>query len=589
MQKSGTDSARRRYPKISFGLSWIAIIPGSIWIIETYYLPVFGGKLNPEQSLLAAPVILLFVAFSLLCHLVAHVGAGRSLGIVIPATLTLLIFGDVSQSWPQTRSPRSDFLVAAAGPLANLVLAVIAYLVWDAQLNDFVGNMALLLCGFNAWLFIINLIPAFPIDGGRMIRAASAGLFGAVGASNRYFRILGVVIATAMAGWALLLVEQRARFSAETAQITLLLVILLFEGLWTRPVDGSDFPAEGARPRTRRASLAQALAVGSLFLCLAAGSLALLLTNNGLDAPGVSLPIESMVQVPPQYHHAHSGSFYLVTVISSAPITAGEWLLGHVDPAIAIVPPEVVVPKDTTPQEQAKQGFQMLDDSETTAIAVGLELAGYKDTAVGKGVEVVGILPGSHAQGLLQPGDVITRLDGHPVATTSDLIAMVKIHPSSAPVVLHVQRGQNELDVTVPLMAPASPTDGPKIGISIQSAGFDYTPPFPVSIVTQKISGGPSAGLMFTLTVYNALSVNDLAGGRKIAGTGTINLDGTVGPIGGVKQKIFAAEGVGAEYFLCPVDNYTDALSVAKSIKVIKIATVQEAVNFLESLPPSHP
>src|SRR5258708_28782936 len=113
MQKSGTDSARRRYPKISFGLSWIAIIPGSIWIIETYYLPVFGGKLNPEQSLLAAPVILLFVAFSLLCHLVAHVGAGRSLGIVIPATLTLLIFGDVSQSWPQTRSPRSDFLVAA--------------------------------------------------------------------------------------------------------------------------------------------------------------------------------------------------------------------------------------------------------------------------------------------------------------------------------------------------------------------------------------------------------------------------------------------------------------------------------------------
>ena len=150
---------------------------------------------------------------------------------------------------------------------------------------------------------------------------------------------------------------------------------------------------------------------------------------------------------------------------------------------------------------------------------------------------------------------------------------------------LDIQREGDKLQASVPLMAPTSSDDKPKIGISIQSAGFDFKPPFPISIVTQKINGGPSAGLMFTLTVYNLLSPNDLTNGLKIAGTGTINLDGTVGPIGGVKQKVFAAEGVGAVYFLCPAENYADAVSVAKNIKVVKIATVEQAVSFLNNLP----
>jgi len=135
-------------------------------------------------------------------------------------------------------------------------------------------------------------------------------------------------------------------------------------------------------------------------------------------------------------------------------------------------------------------------------------------------------------------------------------------------------------------MPPATPNATPKLGIQIETAGFNYNPPFPVSIDTNKISGGPSAGLIFTLSVYNALISQDLTGGRRIAGTGTINLDGTVGPIGGVKQKIFAAEAVGATYFLCPVDNYADAVSVAHSLNVVKIATVQQAIDFLRSLPP---
>ena len=80
----------------------------------------------------------------------------------------------------------------------------------------------------------------------------------------------------------------------------------------------------------------------------------------------------------------------------------------------------------------------------------------------------------------------------------------------------------------------------------------------------------------------------DLTGGRKIAGTGTISLDGKVGPIGGVEQKVAAAEGAGAEYFLSPPENYAAAKSVARHIKVIKVATAEQAIQFLKSLPPKN-
>ena len=309
------------------------------------------------------------------------------------------------------------------------------------------------------------------------------------------------------------------------------------------------------------------------------------MTNNGLDAPGPALSVEPMVSVPAQVRHTHSGTFILTTVFSHAPILIGEGMLAKANPAFVIVAPEVVVPKNTTMQEQAKQGYRMLDDSEATAITVGLRLAGYSVEMVGKGVRVDEILPESHANGILQIGDVITALNGGSIQTTQDLTKAASAQSQNTSVQLEVVRNQDKMKLSVPLMPAVLSSGKPKIGIAIESAGFDFKPPFPVSIVTQKISGGPSAGLMFTLTVYNALSSHDLTDGKKIAGTGTINLDGSVGPIGGVKQKVAAAEETGAVYFLCPADNYSDATSVARSIKVIKVTTVQDALEFLQSLP----
>jgi PDZ domain-containing protein len=577
------NSRSERFQRIGFGLTWLIVLPVAVWEIATYYIPLFAGGLNQVETWTVTAIIVLLVGVSLACHVLAHLWLARATGRKPPSTMNVLVFGDAAQRWPAAASPWREAASAGAGPAANLLLAGLAYLLWSLATNSIFNLIVLFVCGFNAWLFIINLIPAFPLDGGRLVRATLRGLVKEPATGTRLLRVFGFVLAAALAGWGIFLIAQRSRFSWETGAITFLLALLIVDGGRLRPTPTEDETVQTARNNKLR--FLRALGAGLLTLVLSGLAFSLLLINNGLDAPGVALSVAPMVQVPAQYRHPHSGEFFLLTVISQAPITAGEWLVGQVDPAIQIVPPEAVTPKNTTPQQQAKQDFQMLDTSETTAIAVGLRLAGYSTVLVGKGVQVDAILPDSHANGLLQVGDVITGMNGTRVQTAEDLINLVGAKKTQALVHMQVKRRQAVLQIDVPLLPPASPDAGPKIGIQIQTAGFDYRPPFPVSITPNKISGGPSAGLMFTLTVYNSLIPEDLTGGRKIAGTGTINLDGSVGPIGGVKQKVFAAEAVGATFFLCPVDNYKDAFSVARHIQVVEVSTVQQAVDFLRSLP----
>ncbi len=577
------NSRSGRFPRIGFGLTWLIVLPIAGWEIATYYIPLFAGGLNQIETWTVTAIIILLAGISLACHALAHLWIARATGSKTPSIMSLLVFGDAAQRWLAAASAWREALTAGAGPAANLLLAGLAYFLWSMATNSIFNLIALFVCGFNAWLFIINLIPAFPLDGARLVRVTLRSLVREAATRTRLLRVFGFVLAAALAGWGIFLIVQRSRFSWETGSITFLLALLIVDGGRLRTAPAEDETVQTARNKKHR--FFRALGAGLLTLVLSGLASSLLLINNGLDAPGVALSVAPMVQVPAQYRHPHSGEFFLLTVISQAPITAGEWLVGQVDPAIQIVPPETVTPKNTTPQQQARQDFQMLDTSQTTAIAVGLRLAGYSTVLVGKGVQVDSILLGSHANGLLQVGDVIISVNGTQVQTADDLINLVSAQNSQTPLKLQVKRGQAELQVDVPLMPPVSLGSGPKIGIQIQTAGFDYTPPFPVSITPNKISGGPSAGLMFTLTVYNSLIAEDLTGGRKIAGTGTINLDGSVGPIGGVKQKVFAAEAVGATYFLCPVDNYKDAVSVARNIRVVEVATVEQAVDFLRSLP----
>ena len=568
--------------KISLNLTWLVVIPAGLWVIATFYVPIFGAFLSVTQTWVVTLLIGLAVAISLLGHAFAHIYAARRVSGSTPSTVSLFLFGDAAQAWPASPSARREAAVAIAGPLFNLVLAGLGYLIWNAQLNVYLNLCMLFLCGFNIWLGVVNITPAFPLDGGRLVRAIFWGTAQQPARATRLSIRFGFLISAALIAWGVVLIVQQLRFSLETGAVTIAYALLILAGLWRQPAWKDDAPAQLDQRISRQPI--RALIAGLPILIMLGVASSLLLTNEGLEAPGFALAVEPMIHVAPEHRYTHSGSLILTSVIAQAPITAAEWLFGQLSPVVKVVPPASVVPANTTPQEQARQGFRMLDQSTTTAVVVGLRRAGYSADLVGKGVQVVSIQSDSPAQGLLQSGDVITGLNGTPIQTTSELIDQIKAQDPHATVHLTIERNQHTTEVVVPLMSPTITNTSPRLGIVIQPAGFDLKLPFPVQIVPEKIVGGPSAGLMFTLAVYNAVTPTDLTGGRKIAGTGTISLDGTVGPIGGVEQKVAAAEAAGAEYFLSPVENYENARAVAQHITVVKIATVDQALAFLRSL-----
>jgi PDZ domain-containing protein len=202
----------------------------------------------------------------------------------------------------------------------------------------------------------------------------------------------------------------------------------------------------------------------------------------------------------------------------------------------------------------------------------------------GGGARVVGVIAGSPADGLLREGDVIIAIDGHPVRTASDVAgATARAVPGQA-VMVTFQRGNERATATVRL-GKVSRLERPALGVALESVDPQIQLPFPV-MVDQGDVGGPSAGLMMALTVYDLADPGDLAQGRTIAGTGTIDLAGNVGPVGGVREKVAAARRAKATVFLVPADEAREARDAAGNTLAVKpVRTFAEAVDAL-SVPP---
>ena len=386
-----------------------------------------------------------------------------------------------------------------------------------------------------------------------------------------------------LAGWSIFLFTQKSRYSAETAGATLLACLLIVISLALHKNLERESPDSAVIKNKPVMALRTAAAI-LLILPLAAISLSLLPMNDGLQAPGFTAPVKPMIQMPLEYRTESSGSLILVTVFPQAPILAGEWVYAHFDRSVKLVPQERIVPETKTAEDVSRESYEMLLDSETTAVIVGLQLAGFPAQVNNAGARITYVLDTSPANAFLQPDDIIYDIDGSPVATPSDLTSHLQQLSAASTLKMKIERAGQVLLLDVPTMEPQEADGAVRIGISVTQHSTGYTLPFPVEIVPQKVTGGPSAGMMFTLGIYDLLTEGDLTGGQMIAGTGTISLDGSVGPIGGVQQKVVAAERAGAEYFLSPAENYDDALEMATRIKVIKVTTIQEAIDFLLTL-----
>lgn len=568
---------------VVLGPIWLVVVPGAVWIVRGFYVPILGVSLSGTEMWLATAAICCGAFASLVVHAAAHVAVGRLLGSPVPERLPLYPAGDASQVWPAACGPGTEAIVAASGPAANVVIAAVASLGWAVQAGTFSNTVTLFLLLMNLGIAALNLAPAFPLDGGRIIRAVAWGGLGDRAAGTSLAYRLGWLVVVAMAGWAAFLAWQQLRFSGETTTITLGAMALLATELASEGAYRASPAVASRASRMRR--LAGTGAVCLTAVALATAPVMLLPTNLGMDAPGPTASVEPMVHVPRGRAHYGRGSFILTTIIPQAPIVVGEWLYARHDPAIRITAAKNIVASNTTPQQMARQGLSDLQQSEQTAIIVGLNLAGFHASLTESGAMIVAIEPQSKATGILMPGDAITSVDGVAVHQPGDISQILGARPRNTTAMIGIRRGGKNLTFDVHL-TPVG-TGPPKIGIAVAPATQRARLPFRVSITPRKVEGGPSAGLMFALSVFDVLTPTDLTRGYRIAGTGTIDLNGHVGPIGGVAQKVAAAEQAGAQYFLVPIGNYAEARAAAGKMKVVKVSTIGGAVRFLETLKPA--
>jgi PDZ domain-containing protein len=261
------------------------------------------------------------------------------------------------------------------------------------------------------------------------------------------------------------------------------------------------------------------------------------------------------------------------------PVNVWDWVGGHLDRSSAIVPEkELFQPGVTSTQVDHTNAAEMAD-SEQQAIAVALRALGQKVPQV---VNVTELTKGSPATGVLAAGDVLVAVDGRPVSTPDEVRAAVRTHKPGQNAVFTVRRAGTEKVLTV---KTASSNGVPVVGVFLQNA-FDF--PIKVSINAGAV-GGPSAGMMFSLAVYDKLTPGSLTGGVNIAGTGTIDSSGAVGPIGGIQQKLVGAKRGGATWFLAPTDNCKEVVGhIPDGLQVVKVATFTQARAAVEAIAAKH-
>jgi PDZ domain-containing protein len=217
-----------------------------------------------------------------------------------------------------------------------------------------------------------------------------------------------------------------------------------------------------------------------------------------------------------------------------------------------------------------QEGQAEMIGSQDNAIASALRQLGYQVSPV---LEIQGITPGLPAEGKLQPRDIIRRFAGTKVNARTNMVKLIASVPVGKAVPITVERKGKRVTVHV---APTDVKGNHMIGVQL---GLGYKLPFKVTVDPGSDIGGPSAGLMFALSVYDLLTPGSLTGGANIAGTGEIDGHGHVGEIGGIQQKIVGARSDGAQLFLVPAANCADALTADHgSMRLAKVSTLRDAI-----------
>jgi PDZ domain-containing protein len=297
-----------------------------------------------------------------------------------------------------------------------------------------------------------------------------------------------------------------------------------------------------------------------------------------LYQPGTTVDVLSTaggkerIQVTGHKTYDDNGELRMVTIYVTNPgdeISLGTALLGWVSRDDAVRPYDSVYDDDETAKENDQESALQMATSQDVAIAVALKALGYDVPSV---PVVSPVEKGMPADGKLLPGDRLITIGGKKIKTWPDVVEAVTTSEAGKPLTFVIDRAGTRKTIEV---SPRLVDGRVRVGIS---EAYDYKFPFDVTINIDDNIGGPSAGLMFSLSIYDTLTPGSLTGGHIIAGTGEIRPDGSVGPIGGIQQKIAAARDAKAELFLVPAANCDEALGAPKDdVRLARVETMEQA------------
>jgi PDZ domain-containing protein len=338
--------------------------------------------------------------------------------------------------------------------------------------------------------------------------------------------------------------------------------------------DGSMTP-EGRRPR--RVGLGVWLVVGLVFFVAAA---AMYHPPYVVISPGTTFDVSGDVSISGVPTTPVNGAYLATSVRLSQP-SALRLLVAAVRPDREVLALSDVLPKGVDARRFDRSQREIFKESQLLAAVAAARSLGMPVTVTSDGARVVDVVRGSPAAKVLQPGDVIVAIDGQPVTQAGTVGEVIRSKPAGSEFRFTIERDGRRRDATVRSQGLPQLSGGVGIGIAVQSHGLRADLPFSFQVRDHENVGGPSAGLIYALAIADVLSAQDDAGGRTVAATGTIDPDGDVGPVGGVKEKAIAVQRADADVFLVPASEVDQARQ--PGLRIVGVERLRQAIAALSA------
>ena len=305
-------------------------------------------------------------------------------------------------------------------------------------------------------------------------------------------------------------------------------------------------------------------------------------------SPGSSRPTESLISVSgaPTYDTDGAIDFLTVSLRQATPVEA---LAAWINPDLDLTPEEDILGKQT-PDQNRDLNLRMMSDSKDAAQYQALTRLGYPVASNGTGAVVASVVENGPSADALVPGDVIVRANGQQISFSQQLINVVSAASPGSTITLGVEPFDPTMngarparEVQVVLGGRESDPSKGFLGVSTFTRDLSFSFPVQISIDSGQV-GGPSAGLAFTLGILDVMTPGSLTGGLKVSSTGTMALDGTVGPIGGMHQKVMASRRAGVDLMLVPASEIEEARKYAGNLRIEPVESLTQALEVLTTV-----